>query len=55
MNNPESTPNALALPTAPLFASSWLALFMALRAQLGDGQRPDNPRRAGADGGRPAS
>lgn len=51
MNSPDNSMNAIALPTEPLFSSSWLALFMVLRAQLGDGRRPAARRRANTRSG----
>jgi len=55
MTTAESNSNAIALTATPLFASSLMALYMVLRAQLGDGQRPEGKRRDGAgeqpDGG----
>lgn len=40
MNSRNSNANAMALSATPLFASSWVALFKAIRAQMGE-----NPQR----------
>lgn len=47
MNSEKNSAKALMIPTAPLFASSWLALYTTIRSQWSDQpQRRYNKRKS---------